>query len=367
MGGNGLAKTIAMVMGELSWRWVTAVVAVLLVGVAVGSTLWADAVVTGAADVTRRIQRDIGTNLVVLPKDTDTAAWWLRRETTGSMPQDAADRLEASGLAGRLVPLVRRVISIDGTDVLLTGVGAERTGGRRPVFAQDVSNNGAVVGATVAQALGLAVGDSIDLPGGPTTVADVLLVQGSIDDTSVFLPLAQAQRRLDLDGRLTEIEALECRCSPDIADPAAHIVDLAAAAVPEAIVIRRTAAAEARRKQRALVESIAEIVGPAGAMAGMLLVGGLAWLNVRERRSECGVLRALGWTRTDILVVLLGRWLCIGVVGAVLGLLFAVLLSDGLEPRWWWALAAAPGAAVLVGLLPALQGASADPVEALRE
>ena len=358
---------ITLVMGELRWRWMTAAIAALLVGLAVGSVLWADAVITGAADVTRRIQRDIGTNLVILPKDTDTAAWWLRRETTGSLPQDAADRLEASGLAGRLVPLVRRVVSIDGTDVLLTGVGTERTGGRRPVFAQDVSNNGAVVGATVAQALGLDVGDTIDLPGGRTTVVDVLLVQGSIDDTSVFLPLAEAQRRLDLEGRLTEIEALECRCSPDIADPAAHIVELAAAAVPEAIVIRRTAAAEARRKQRELAESIAEVVGPAGAMVGMLLVGGLAWLNVRERRSECGVLRALGWTRMGILVVLLGRWSCIGVVGAVLGLLCAVLLSDGIEPLWWWALVAAPGAAVLVGVLPALQGASADPVEALRE
>ena len=128
-----------------------------------------------------------------------------------------------------------------------------------------------------------------------------------------------------------------------------------------------SAAAEARRQQRDLAESIAEVVGPVGAGAGMLIVGGMAWLNVRERRSECGVLRALGWTRSDILIVLLGRCLCIGVVGAVLGLTTISAREGGLATDWWFALLAAPAAAVLAGLFPALLGASADPVEALRE
>ncbi len=358
-------QLLRMIIAELCWRWGTALLAVLLVAAAVVSMCWADAVARGAADVTRRVQRDIGTNLVVLPPGTDTTAWLLHRRSSGALPMAAVDQLEASGLAGRLIPLVRRVVQVDGEDVLLTGVGQERAGGKRSVFARDVDDSGVVIGAAVAITLDVQVGDELDLPGGPAQITDVLLPEGSIDDTAVFMPLAQAQRRLHLEGHVTEIEALECRCSPAVADPGAHVVSLAETAVPGAVVIRRQAAAEARRKQRDLAEAIAAVAGPAAACAGLLLIAGMAWLNVRVRQQECGVLRALGWTRGALVVLLAGRWCCIGFDGAVIGLIIAMMLTEG-APQWWWALAAVPGAAVIASLLPAMLGASADPVEALR-
>jgi putative ABC transport system permease protein len=165
---------------------------------------------------------------------------------------------------------------------------------------------------------------------------------------------------------LTEIEALECRCGPDIDDPAAYIQSLAAKVVPEAVVIRRHAAAQARRLQRDLADAIVAVAPPVAAWVVLVLIGGMAWLNVRERRAECGILRALGWTRASVLGVLLGRWVIVGLLGGGLGLAVALVLLAPTSALWWWTLLGAPAAAVLAGCLPALIGASADPVEALR-
>ena len=355
-----------LVLGELRCRWGTAVVAALLVGLGVLAVLGTDALARDAADVTRRVQRDIGTTLVLLPKGADTSGWWLQRTSTQTLPQDAADRLEASGLAGRLIPMVRRIVRIGETDVLLTGIGEERSGGRKPVFAPKVHEDGAIVGATVGREMGVQIGDMLPLPGGEVRVGDVLLPQGSIDDSSVFLPLDDVQRRLGLVGRLTEIEALECRCGPDVDDPVAYIQMVAARAVPEAVVIRRHAAAQARSLQRDLADSIVAVAPPVAAWVALALIGGMAWLNVRERRAECGMLRALGWTRASVLGVLLGRWLVVGLIGGSMGLLVALVVLQPTSALWWWSLAGAPVAAVLAGSLPAMVGASADPVEALR-
>jgi ABC-type lipoprotein release transport system permease subunit len=45
----------------------------------------------------------------------------------------------------------------------------------------------------------------------------------------------------------------------------------------------------------------------------------LAWSNVRERRAEIGVLRALGRKTSHIIVLFLGKAVLIGVLGGIIG------------------------------------------------
>jgi hypothetical protein len=337
-----------------------------LVAIACLAVMFTDAIARGSADATRRIQRDIGTNLVILPGETDISDWWMQRPTKGHMPQGAVDQLETAGLAGRLIPVARGTVALGDNDFLLVGIGQERAGGKRSALAPSTSTSGAIIGAHVANALGLKAGSSLALPNGPVDVVDVLLPEGSLDDISVFLPLGEVQQRLGLEGRLTQIDALECRCGPDIDDPLAYLQHAVATILPHAQVIRREAPAEARRKQRALADATASGAGPAAALVAMCIVAGLAWLNVRDRRTECGVLRALGWTRGSICVVLLGRWFVVGLSGAIIALGLVAMVLGVFHEAWWWSLAIAPVAAVVVGSVPAMIGAGADPVEALR-
>jgi putative ABC transport system permease protein len=114
-----------------------------------------------------------------------------------------------------------------------------------------------------------------------------------------------------------------------------------------------------------------------------LFVGGVGILTimtigVRERTGEIGLLRALGATKTQILLLFLTEALilgaCGGICGLVLGgggawLLSAIVPALPTHTSLFYALAAEL-LAILIGLgagiLPARRAASLDPIEALR-
>jgi putative ABC transport system permease protein len=121
----------------------------------------------------------------------------------------------------------------------------------------------------------------------------------------------------------------------------------------------------------AAIASIALVVGGIG-IANIMLV------SVRERTREIGVRRAVGATRTTILLQFLVEAIVISTLGGVIGLLLgagiialARLAIPGLPVHLsLWVVLTALGFAALVGVLsgvmPARSAAKLDPVEALR-
>lgn len=114
-----------------------------------------------------------------------------------------------------------------------------------------------------------------------------------------------------------------------------------------------------------------------------LLVGGVGVMNimlvsVKERTAEIGIRRAVGATRSSILIQFLSEAILLtgsgGLIGIVAGLIMAFAFSwivtfPAVVPLW--AVAAGLAASLFVGLTagiyPALQAARLDPVEAMRK
>ena len=112
-------------------------------------------------------------------------------------------------------------------------------------------------------------------------------------------------------------------------------------------------------------------------LAAIGVYGTIAYL-VAQRTQEFGVRIALGASAADILWLVLGYGLSIGVAGVVLGLAGAMLVGRLLAPLLFGISAADPltigGAAVLLVLVivtasavPARRALRVDPVQALRE
>ena len=138
---------------------------------------------------------------------------------------------------------------------------------------------------------------------------------------------------------------------------------------------------EGRENLRQHREGLAAILVPLVVVGSALLIGLLAFGNARQRKSEIGILRAIGARSLQILSMFLGKALLIGVVGAVVGYLagFAVGAAWGdrlsaqpasalfLPGALLLAMVMAPLLSAVASWIPALMAARQDPALILQE
>ena len=151
--------------------------------------------------------------------------------------------------------------------------------------------------------------------------------------------------------------------------------------LPEARVLQIRAIADARARQRQTSEKYTAFAVPLVLLVGAAWVGILATLNVRERRPEIGLWRALGNGSMRIAALVLGRALILGIAGAAIGYGVGTQLALHQGPRIfpvtaagivadpglaWWALLLAPGFAAVASFLPAMLAVAHDPADTLR-
>ncbi|MGI8713970.1 MAG: FtsX-like permease family protein [Solirubrobacteraceae bacterium] len=112
-------------------------------------------------------------------------------------------------------------------------------------------------------------------------------------------------------------------------------------------------------------------------LLGLILVVAVLFLtnaasaSVRARRTELGVLAAVGWSRLSLFTVVIGELAAIGLAGGVTGALLALAVSAALGDHLALTTAAVAVPAALAisaaaGLIPALRACTLEPVAAVR-
>ena len=362
-------------------------------------------------DDVRKSMLKLGFNVVILPKDQNLSDWYADDYASKYMPEDYVERLAGSGIVTvrHFLPSLQQKVewSEAGRVVILMGIRGEvqnpSKGPRKPLV-QPVPAGGIVLGYRLHQAMGLNVGDTTSLLGRTFTVHRCHEERGNKDDITAWIPLAEAQELLGKTGLINAILAVECVCArPDAARIRAEI----ARVLPHTQVIERgprvLARAEARmrvaeegrasiereRQSRAALrrhrERLAALLVPLAMVASALWIGVLALGNVRERRSEIGILRALGVRAGQILGLFLMKALIMGLAGGVLGVgagwlagrrlgvaLETTVAETGATPGFdpWLAIIAvlaAPLLACVACWIPALIAMQQDPAVILQE
>jgi ABC-type lipoprotein release transport system permease subunit len=270
-----------------------------------------------------------------------------------------------------------------------------------------------VVGYEIHQKLGLKAGDQATFRGRDFTISKLHPERGSVDDVTVWIDLGAAQEILGLENLIHGILALECECAGDRISqvrseiqgilPGTKVVERYSQAVAraEARTQAKTTAlaalaqqeqagketlereAASRRELEDQHEALAAVLAPVVILAAAIWVGLLALSNVRQRREEIGVLRAIGVTSRSVLSVILGRAALLGLAGALLGVglgLAAMPVTADLSPlairellpidnvSWTLILSfvVAPLLAAAASWLPALAAARQDPAFVLQ-
>ena len=378
---------ITLIWKELRYHWVNATLAGLGLAIAV-ALLTVIRMTTAAAErETRRVMRDMGFNLRIIPRTTDMDMFWSTGFPDKTMSAETVQRMAAQhGLFvafNHLTPVLERRLPIGQHQARLTGLGPSVVGPgeKKQPMGFVISKGSVFLGATAAEWLGARPKSTIELSGKSFVVERVLSESGTDEDIRVYTSLDDAQGLSGLKGQITEIKAIDCLCLTTEQDPLTQLRSVLEKALPEAKVLQQSALSNARARQRQMSERIAAFMVPTVLLSGALWVGLLTVLNVRERRSEIGLWRALGRGSGSLAALFLVKMALLGVFGAVAGWSLGtwVALERGAEifqvtrgalipdtPFLGWLAVATPVFAAAAAFLPAMLAVAQDPADSLR-
>jgi len=334
---------------------------------------------------TKRLMRDLGFNLRVIPRETDMNHFYLAGFSDQSMPESALDTLaKVKNLSyNHLVSVLHGKIELAGREVLLMGISEEQAppGNKKPPMVKAVEEGLIHVGHEVAERMGLNKGDVLELNDHRFKIARRMPEMGSIDDMRIVGALGDMQKVLDLEGQINEIKAIDCLCLTPAENPKAILQSEIESTLPETRVVMLSNIAETRARQRQTSDRNAHFVVAAVLLIAAAWVGVMAVVNVRQRASEIGLLKALGYGSMAIASLVLGRAIVIGLIGAVVGTAVGTwgainfgpgifhVTARAIQPQvelLWVALLATPLLAAAVSLVPAALAVVQDPAQVLR-
>ncbi len=339
-------------------------------------------------DISHKMEK-YGANILVVPKTENLALSYggislggISLETKQLSEADV-DRIRTIPTAQNLAaigPMVLGAVNVNGKSVMLAGVDFSTSRLLKPwwEFGETLPENGQlVVGAIAAEILNAQVGSEIQLGVHSVTVAKVLGKTGSQDDQIIFIDTKTAQSILGKPGAVSLVEvAAHCTDCP-IEELIAEI----SAALPGAEVMAIKQVVQGRMKAMNQFQEFLYGISLIVVLVGCLVVLVTMMSSVRERTTEIGIFRAIGFRRSLIMKIILYEAALISTLAGILGYaagitssLVALPFFTGGEgaPLYLDPMLAggAIAASLVLGLLssvyPAVIASRMDPNEALR-
>ena len=319
----------------------------------------------------------------------------------GTFTPDVGDELEVIEGVRAVTPVLRRTVALapeagyDVSSLVVVGIEpstAERVQPRPRAAGRSLKDSDAglevvTMSTTVAEKLGLKIGDTLTIPSASGS-AELKLV-GTLEapavpgSDEVFVPLATAQHMFAARDRVTELDvAFEAEADRN------HIEAAARALLDDTYTVGAISSESALAAGFRIGSAMMSIFGLfALAMGGFIILNTFRMM-VAERRHDIGMLRAIGASRRMILSTFLIESLLQGILGTVIGLIagwgLAWLANNAMgaivedlmnigdtKPvftagNWIQAIVLGIGITVGSALVPARAAARITPLDALR-
>lgn len=280
--------------------------------------------------------RKYGANLVILPESSrrEVGSGGLNFGSISDpsyLPQRLVeDALTRSGLNAEKSFHLRGALRWKNADIMVEGVNfAEiqrlfpwwQIRGVWPAVGE------AIVGSDLAARLGVKAGETVDIAGPAQNlrlrIAGVVSTGGE-EDGLLFLDLPLLQGALGLDGQITMVRLLVTAGGDSLAKQASALqAVLGSGKVQEVRQIARTSEG-LLAKVRLLMFLVAAVVLIA---AGSSVTGTMS-TTVLERSKEIGLMKAMGGTRWEVLLIFSGEAAMLGVMGGIVGYLLGSAIAQ---------------------------------------
>jgi putative ABC transport system permease protein len=381
-------KIITLILREITHGRINFILS--LMGVTVAVSVFISFFTTGEASKreTTRLMRNIGFNLRIIPKETNMEKFWLNGFSDYTMPQRNVDELAShAGIAyAHLTATLQKKITWLDREVILTGIAPEISppGTKKSPMFFSIEPGTIYVGFELARNFSYKPGDMVEIFKMPFKIIHILSESGSEDDIRIYGHLNDIQNLLNLENQINEIMALQCLCivGGNNTNSIAVLRKQLAGILPDTKVIVLQSIAFARENQRLMSEKYFSFIMPFILIVCMVWVGVLALINVRERRPEIGILRALGYDSGKIAFLVLGKAVIIGIVGAAIGFSIGTFIAlkfgtdifkvtaNMIKPEFnllYWSIITAPVFTAIATFIPAMLAVTQDPADTLRE
>ena len=239
-----------------------------------------------------------------------------------------------------------------------------------------------MLGDLLADNLKKKSGDTLEIQGSPFTVVAIYKGGSALETGAVILPLDQLQQLSSLQGKVSTIH-VRLRPAPAGVAPEQYLKRAQAqieAALPG---LRAVPAAERAGNNQFVRLAHASAWGTSliALLIGILGIANTMAMSVFEPTREIGILRALGWKRRQVIILIQLEASVLGLGGGFFGIAIgwcalhllaalpqtaSIVSASFPSPLLSEALGIAVLAGLIAGALPAWRGAQLSPVEALR-
>lgn len=320
---------LKLVLKEIKNRFFTTTIFFIAITIPISIIVAIETINISIKDEVRRLMRDMGTNIIIVPKDMRMDNYWTGDFGNEEMPEEYVTKLASTpGIsADHYIAKLQSKAEIGNVKVVLCGVLPELGSiekRKKTPMTFTIEKGEVFVGKEVAEKLNIINNNKIEILNRSFLVSKILPEMGTNDDIKIFMHLHELQRLLNKGRMINLIEALGCLCYGDFLS---KIKDDISKVLPDTKVIPYRSIAIARTDTRLLIQKLAITLLIILSVLSGLAIANIMFLNIRERKQEIGIFMAIGLHARKIFSLFLIKILMISLIGGIIGYFLGSLFA----------------------------------------